>query len=565
MKQLKKTILAISFFASLAALAQSGESAFKPVYISKVPKPVAPASLVVSDISFSDADGNQNKILDANESAGISFRIKNTGKGDAYSLVITSVVSGKSNGIKFQSEEGIGTIAAGGERTVNIPLQSDMQLESGQVTFSITVKEGNGFDSDPFKITFSTQRFRDPKLVIADYFFSNNEAEGKIRLGQTVSLKMIVQNQGQGDARNVKVKFKNPLNVFPANMSEFELNNLRPNDSKTIVYEFFANKQYSPSEIPITAEISESHGKYGLTQEVKVSLEQSLAQTSEVNVRATSEPTVKISELSLLPDVDKNIPLNEDKKENRFALIIGNENYSSFQSGLSTEANVDYARNDARIFKLYSMNTLGIPDENITFLADATAAQMRQAIDKMNKLIKNSGGNAEVIVYYAGHGLPDEKNKDAYLIPVDVSGNDLQAAVPLASLYASLSEFPAARITVFLDACFSGGGRNKDLIASRSVKVKPRAELPKGRMVVFAASSGDQVSLPYNEKQHGMFTYFLLKALQESKGAMSYNDLAIYLAGHVGLESVKINSKEQNPQISFSEEIRNEFEKWKMD
>jgi uncharacterized caspase-like protein len=400
--------------------------------------------------------------------------------------------------------------------------------------------------------------------VIADYFFSNNEAEGKIRLGQTVSLKMIIQNQGQGDARNVKVKFKNPLNVFPANMSDFDLGSLKPNESRTIVYEFFANKQYSQPEIPIGAEISESHGKYGVNDQVKVSLEQSLARTSEVNVQAAAEPTVRITEVSLLPDVDKNIPLNEGKNEKRFALIIGNENYSSFQKGLSSEANADYARNDARVFKLYCMNALGVPDENITFLADATAAQMKQAIDKMNKLIKNSGGNAEVIFYYAGHGLPDEQNKDSYLIPVDVSGNDLQSAVPLASLYSALSEFPAARITVFLDACFSGGGRNKDLIASRSVKVKPRAELPKGRMVVFAASSGDQVSLPYNEKQHGMFTYFLLKALQESRGSISYNDLAIYLAGHVGLESVKINSKEQNPQLNFSEQIRNEFEKWKM-
>ena len=74
---------------------------------------------------------------------------------------------------------------------------------------------------------------------------------------------------------------------------------------------------------------------------------------------------------------------------------------------------------------------------------------------------------------------------------------------------------------MFLDACFSGGGRDQGLLAARGVKIKPKEESFLGNMVVFASSSGEEKSLPYEEKQHGLFTYFLLKKLKETKGMLA--------------------------------------------
>ena len=75
--------------------------------------------------------------------------------------------------------------------------------------------------------------------------------------------------------------------------------------------------------------------------------------------------------------MDKNIPKN-NKVNNRFALIIGNEDYKSFQRTLTLEQNVDYAKNDAIIFKEYCLRTLGVKEENMHFLLNATAGQMSQ-------------------------------------------------------------------------------------------------------------------------------------------------------------------------------------------
>jgi hypothetical protein len=128
----------------------------------------------------------------------------------------------------------------------------------------------------------------------------------------------------------------------------------------------------------------------------------------------------------------------------------------------------------------------------------------------------------------------------------------LRFAINLKDLYAKLSQYPTQRVTVILDACFSGGARNQGLIAARGVKVKPRDSDLSGNLVVFAASSGDQSSLPYKEKKHGMFTYLLLKKLQETKGDITYEELFNHLQEQVGVKSLLINSKEQTPQANVS-------------
>jgi hypothetical protein len=261
-------------------------------------------------------------------------------------------------------------------------------------------------------------------------------------------------------------------------------------------------------------------------------------------------------------DIDVEIPEISAPNPNRFALIIGNEDYSSFQTSLKTESNVEYAIHDAEIFKEYALKIIGIPNDNIIMLLNAKAIEMHQALDKISSIIKNMQGKAELYVYYAGHGFPDEVTKEPFLIPVDVTGSGLQFAVKQADFFKRLNEYPTKRVVVFLDACFSGGGRDQGLIASRGVKIKPKENLLKGNLVVFSASSGEQSSLPYKEKQHGLFTYFLLKKLKESKGDLSFKDLSDYLTSEVPIRSVMINNKEQNPQTRVSFEVADSWENW---
>lgn len=263
-------------------------------------------------------------------------------------------------------------------------------------------------------------------------------------------------------------------------------------------------------------------------------------------------------------DVDLNIPKTEITNPNAFALIIGNEDYKSYQTGLQAEQNVYYAVNDAQIFKKYCEETLGIPRANIIFITNAGVVRMTQANNQIQSVIKNYGGEAEIIVYYAGHGFPDEQTKEAYLIPVDVTGSNLDMAISLKDMYRKLTEFNSKKVIVFLDACFSGGGRDAGLLATRGVKVKPKSELLSGNLIVFTASSAEQSSLPYHEKQHGIFTYFLLKKLQESNGDASLSELNKYVGQEVSIRSPLINAKDQNPQTLISPNVEDTWQNWKL-
>ncbi len=284
--------------------------------------------------------------------------------------------------------------------------------------------------------------------------------------------------------------------------------------------------------------------------------------TTKPVTEKVQEAAVNVPAEEKTSDIDINIPVSGKKYSNRFALIIGNEDYHSFQTTMSDEINVDFAQSDAELFKEYALKTLGIPAENILFRINAGHIEMTRMFEKINLIIKHSGGDAEIFIYYSGHGFPDLATKTPYLIPVDVSATDLQYGLKLENIYKGLAEYPGKRVTVFLDACFSGGGRNIGLLAARGIKIKPRTEIVSGNLVVFCASSEDQSALPFRDKRHGLFTYYLLKKIQDTKGEVTYSDLLEYLQKNVSIKSIMINNLEQTPQVNYSQNLGDKWKYW---
>ena len=114
---------------------------------------------------------------------------------------------------------------------------------------------------------------------------------------------------------------------------------------------------------------------------------------------------------------------------------------------------------------------------------------------------------------------------------------------------------------MFLDACFSGveRGSTQALIAARGVAIKPKREVLSGNIVVFSATSDDETALSYQEKKHGMFTYYLLNELKESKGKVKYGDLFKSVSSQVKKNSILENDKLQTPSVNCSANMK---EKW---
>ncbi len=258
-------------------------------------------------------------------------------------------------------------------------------------------------------------------------------------------------------------------------------------------------------------------------------------------------------------DVDINIPQTKNRNEKRFAVIIANENYRR-------ESTVQFANNDGSTFRQYCIRTLGMPEKNVHYVADATYNDMKAELDWVNTVARAYEGEAEILFYYAGHGVPDEETKTAYLLPVDGYGSNVTTGYSLAKLYENLSAMPAQSVTVFLDACFSGSKRDGQVMASsaRGVAIKANSGEPKGNMVVITAATGNETAYPYQEKKHGLFTYFLLKKLQETKGKVSYAELVEYIRSEVSKKSIVENNKSQTPTLIPSAEVGENWKKWNL-
>lgn len=255
--------------------------------------------------------------------------------------------------------------------------------------------------------------------------------------------------------------------------------------------------------------------------------------------------------------VDLDIAKTNTINLNTYVLIIANENYKH-------EAMVPYASNDGNIFKEYCHKTLGIPEEHIKLIIDATYNDFRFALNWLNQ-ITSTDNQAKVIFYYAGHGIPDETQKGAYLLPIDGYASDVVTGYSLNELYKDLEILSTQTTTVFLDACFSGTKREGDMLASaRGVAIKVNPNMPTGKIVVFSASQGDETAYPYEEKRHGMFTYYLLKKLQETKGDVTLEVLSQYIIEQVRRQSVTLNGKIQTPTVYSSATLGDSWKAWKL-
>ena len=552
------TFILSALFLSATSYAQVSKARTQPQSFSIGKKIILPPKLECTNLKFQESDGN--KRLDAGETATISFDVLNKGKGTANSLTMIVKEKNSITGIDAIYEKDIQSISPKGTHHVSIKLSANMQLKTGEAYYEIDIMEANGFNLTVNPVAFDCLEFKTPNIQIVANEFSLPEGE-ILKLGEQFTLTILVQNTGQGDADDVFLGFDFVPSIYPITDYEFNIKKLKSGEKREFTTNFITNSEHKGNEILIKYVLNESYDKYGEESTLITHLDTRLETTQALRIEGDKFNEKKI-EIGLLGSiVDQNIPVNS-KVDNRFALVIGNEDYASSQSGLQNEQNVDYAVNDATVFEQYALRTLGVKSENIFSITNATSGMMSRKIEQVIKLTELEGNNAELIIYYAGHGFPDDQQVP-HLIPVDVSGGDLSRAINLEELYKDLGKLKAKRVTVFLDACFTGDGRNLGLVASRGPKVKPKEGSLSGNLIVFSASSGTQTSFPFHKERHGIFTYHLLKTLQESNGDISYGALDKILKVDVDKTSLRNETGRQTPEVNTSLKVINDWRNWK--
>ena len=553
-------LFSISFLCCFVSAAQT-EFISKP-YSFNIGKSVTPPllSLVEGSLSFQDSDGNG--VINSNEKCLIGFEIKNSGSGDGLNLKAKVSVTGNTGGLAKNSEIDIPNALKGISTEYKIPIIADFNTEDGKVSIRIEIIEPNEFSPVPFDLTVSTKGFVAPRIQIVDFSVSTNSAgQVKLKKAEPFKLKLLIQNTGLGVAENISgLLFLQDKVIELNDKLNYSADQLLPGELDTLTYDLIIKSNYASSSLVLEFKISESMRKYSSDWSETFSLEQVIP-SEHLSVTAVESDKEGIKTASFRSDVDKEIPFGIPAKGNRYALIIGNEDYSSKQLDIGKESNAEFAANDAAMFALYSEKVLGYPKDNIRLLLNATKGTMSQSVDWLVKK-SQAQGDAEIIFYYSGHGLPEESSRVPYLIPVDVSGAQVQNGISLIEVYEKLASSQSLKCTVILDACFSGGARNKELTELKGIKVKSGIDKVPGNLMVLSSSLGTQSSAVYKEMQHGYFTYFLLKSLKEDKGKGSISNTMKVVSKAVQLEALDID-KEQTPQLIPGSELLNwEDVKW---
>ena len=258
-----------------------------------------------------------------------------------------------------------------------------------------------------------------------------------------------------------------------------------------------------------------------------------------------------ISEQTLV-DVDMP-PKTRMNNPDALAVVIGVESYQYVPDAA-------YAYNDAEVFREYLAETMGMKRQRIKLATNskATQAEFSKLLGPNGWLARNiTKGKSDVVVYFSGHGIASPDAKSSGLLPHDVDPN-YSVGLQTTQLYQDLAAMGAKSVTVFLDACFTGQTRNSEMLIAnaRPIVIKPLAAAVPDNITVISAASGSQISGALEEKEHGLFTYYLLKGLggdadSNKDKSINISELKSFVSAKVK-EQAALNGREQTPEIQGS-------------
>ena len=379
--------------------------------------------------------------------------------------------------------------------------------------------------------------------------------------GEKGQIVLTLINRGEKRVKNIKPQIKLETGVFDTQFGKINV----------IIGENVGRRRYfvggfmlDPGESMTTSATFEIPGTYpATTLDIKGSLSRSIYGTTPLAVERT-DPVTPFATTPVAPlpsvavvDVEKKIPKGE-KNPNAYAVVFGIEQYKNVSP-------VTYARRDAYWMREYFAKTLGVPEENIYYKTDIDAgkAEFDKVFSQGGWLDKRIGdGKSDLYIYYAGHGAPDFNSRTAFLIPYDGDPNYAsQTGYAVDKMTANLSQLEARSVTVFLDACFSGANRENEILlaGARPVFLDVNTAVA-ANVTLFSAASGNQISSSWSEKQHGIFSYWLMKGMQGSADANRDNRLTVEELGGFIRNNVSTTAgnldREQTPGLDTMDDKR---------
>ena len=243
---------------------------------------------------------------------------------------------------------------------------------------------------------------------------------------------------------------------------------------------------------------------------------------------------------------------------NIHALIVGISDYNE------TDLQLDYADNDAILFKEYLTKAEGHPEDNIRLLINDDAIALN-IVQQLKSIANKAETGDTVYLYFAGHGdvVNDFGKKAGFLLAADANANQEYysgGVIPLAFLNETvLPNFTERDIKVILilDACKSGF-LFEDSTQTNLGTIQSMFE----NTTRLLSCRPDELSYEGPSLQHGYFTYYLVKGLignadSNDDSQLNYREIDDYLYANVTSEVSKNHKQNQTPVVRTQNERAN--------
>jgi uncharacterized caspase-like protein len=203
------------------------------------------------------------------------------------------------------------------------------------------------------------------------------------------------------------------------------------------------------------------------------------------------------------------------------AVVVGLETYQSRGSGALPS--VDYAHRDAKAFAEVVRSLYPEDRVDVELLTDNDATRgnieygLHQAIASLTE-------DDLFVFYYAGHGFHGAGGNR--ITAWDTHAHNVEGTTLLLRevLMDRLAESECCRALAFVDACasdFASLVRSRDVVSELSGEELVEFLTSARYCALFLSCEPGQKSYPSDDFQHGVWTYFLLRALRgEAEGAL---------------------------------------------
>ncbi len=340
------------------------------------------------------------------------------------------------------------------------------------------------------------------KVLIMDYKFDTNDE--KVSVGKPVTLTLNLRNVGDKDAASLSISQKMPANIEVVDFKP--VTSLKKGEEQLITLQFFANKSYTDSIIPVKLEIAgaditnvnDIDLKVSLDQPVKIELDKAIAQTYS-DFRGGNDPLKGLNVAQAM----KSVEVGE-----YYGLIIGVDEYTGEWPPLRN------AVNDAKgvaelLSSKYSFTSL-----KTMYNKEATRDNILAEFERLMNTVKP---NDNVFIYYSGHGEYIESMDKGFWVPSDATGKSVSKYISNEDIRAFLSGIPSKHTLLVTDACFSGDifrGKTMTIPYENSTKYYSKMYSLNSRKAL--TSGGVEPVMDKGKENHSIFAYYFLQALRNN-------------------------------------------------